>query len=147
MENPTPKDASSKGEWQVSKVPSGSSQDRGMCKEKRKMNRFSIVGTLNSGGPECVSNDAERHLTDDRAQLTEDAVRTFRESDPPIVVRDGNAGHKAKEWAGSNASKALTTGRVDSDKGVTLPACNGSRLWHSVQELVSSARFLRSPVR
>ena len=111
------------------------------------MNRFSIVGTLNSGGPECVPDDAGRRLKADRDQPKEDAVWTHRESDPPIVVRDGNAGHKAKEWAGSNASIALTTGHVDPDKGVTLPACNGSRLWHSVSELVSSARFLRSPVR
>jgi hypothetical protein len=126
----------------------GVDQDRGMCEEKRiKMNRFSIIGTLNSGGPECVSKDAERNLTDDRDQPTEDAIRTFRESDPPIVVRDGNAGHKAKEWAGSNASNALTTGHVDPDHCVTLPACNGNWLWHSVSELVSNARFLRSPVR
>ena len=38
-----------------------------------------------------------------------------RDSDPPIVVRDGNTGHTAKEWAGGNASKALTTGHVDPD--------------------------------
>jgi len=71
----------------------------------------------------------------------------LRESDPPIVVRDGNAGYKAKEWAGSNASKALTTGHVDPDQGIKLPACIGGRFWHSVSELVSNARFLRSPVR
>ena len=111
------------------------------------MNRFSTVGTLNSGGPESEPEDAGRHPTANRDQPTEDAVWTHRESDPPIVVRDGNAGYKAKEWAGSNASKALTTGHVDPDQGVTLPACLGSRFWHSVSELVSNARFLRSPVR
>ena len=143
MENP----ASEVASRQVTRIPPGSIKTVACVKRSVKMNRFSIVGTLNSGGPECVSNDAERHLTDDRDQPTEDAVRTFRESDPPIVVRDGNAGHKAKEWAGSNASIALTTGHVDPGNGVTLPACNGSRFWHSVPELVSSARFLRSPVR
>jgi hypothetical protein len=121
---------------------------RGMCEEKRnKMNRFCIVGTLNSGGPETAPAGVERPPKAIGDQPIEDANRSFRESDPPIVVRDGNAGHKAKEWAGSNASIALTTGHVDPDKGVTLPACNGSRFWHSVLELVSSARFLRSPVR
>jgi hypothetical protein len=111
------------------------------------MNRFFIVGTLNSGGPECAPKVAARRPTDERDQPTEDAIRMLRESDPPIVVRDGNAGHKAKEWAGSNASNALTTGHVDPDEGVKLPACIGNRFWHSVLESVSSARFLRSPVR
>ena len=32
-------------------------------------------------------------------QPKEDGIWTFRESDPPIVVRDGNAGHGAKERA------------------------------------------------
>jgi hypothetical protein len=111
------------------------------------MNRFSIVGTLNSGGPETAPAGVERRPKANGDQPIEDVIWSFRESDPPIVVRDGNAGHKAKEWAGSNASKALTTGHVDPDHCVTLPACNGNRFWHSVPELVSSARFLRSPVR
>jgi len=153
MENPAPKDAS------LASVQgsTGVEQDRGMCEEKRKMNRFSIVGTLNSGGPESEPEDAGRHPKANGDQPQEDAVWTLRESDPPIVVRDGNTGHTAshryagastaKERAGSNASKALTTGHVDPDHCVTLPACNGNRLWHSVPELVSNARFLRSPVR
>ena len=143
MENPAPKDAS------LASVQgsTGVDQDRGMCREKRKMNRFSTVGTLNSGGPESEPEDAGRHPKANCDQPQEDTVRTLRESDPPIVVRDGNTGHKAKEWAGSNASKALTTGHVDPDHCVKLPACNGNWLWHSVPELVSNARFLRSPVR
>jgi len=36
---------------------------------------------------------------------------------------------------------------ITPEHGVKLPACNGKRFWHSVSELVSSARFLRSPVR
>ncbi len=90
------------------------------------MNRFYIVGTLNSGGPECIPEDAGRHLKANRDQPKEDAVWTHRESDPPIVVRDGNAGHKAKGWAGSNASKGLTSGHVDLENRVTLPACIGN---------------------
>ena len=49
MKNPAPKDAIPKGKWQASKVPPGSSQDRGMCEEKRKNDRPAEGGTLNSG--------------------------------------------------------------------------------------------------
>jgi hypothetical protein len=111
------------------------------------MNRFSIVGTLNSGGPETAPEGVERRPRAIGVRPMEDVNWSLPESDPPIVVRDGNAGHKAKEWAGSNASKELTSGHVDPEHRVNLPACNGSRFWHSVTELVSSARFLRSPVR
>ena len=131
---------------------------RGMCEEKRKkMNRFSIVGTLNSGGPETVPDGVERRPKANGDQPIEDVNWRFRESDPPIVVRDGNAGHtsslgyagagKAKEWAGSNASKALTAGHVDPGKSVKLPACIRDWFRHSVHELVSIARLLRIPVR
>ena len=122
MENPVPEGASSKGEWEVSKVPPGSTLDRGMCEEKRKkMDRFYKVGTLNSGGPESVPEGAERHRMADCDQPQEDAVWTLRESDPLIVVRDGNTGHKAKGRAGSNASKALTSGHVDLGKRCQAP--------------------------
>ena len=134
-------------QWQASQVPPGSTKTVACVKRSEKMDRSSKSGTLNSGGPECEPDDAGRRRKANCDQPTEDVIWTLRESDPPIVVRDGNTGHKAKEWAGSNASKALTTGHVDPDNGVTLPACNGSRFRHSVSELVSSARFLRSPVR
>jgi hypothetical protein len=144
MENPAPKDtrlASVQG-------PTGVVTDRGTCGEKRKkMNRFSIVGTLNSGDPECAPKAAARRLPDEHVQPTGDVIRTFWESDPPIVIRDGSAGHKAKEWAGSNASTALTPGHVDPDQGVKLPACIGGWFWHLVSASFSCARFLRSPVR
>ena len=45
MKNPAPEDASR----QVSKVPPGSFQDRGMCEEKRTDDRPAEGGTLNSG--------------------------------------------------------------------------------------------------
>ena len=45
MENPAPEDAS----WRVSKVPSGSLEDRGMCAEKLQDDRPEEGGTLNSG--------------------------------------------------------------------------------------------------
>ena len=79
----------------MSKVLPGSS-GRGMCEEKRKDEPISTVGTLNSGGPEGEPGDAGRHPKANHDRPKEDAKRIFRESDPPIVVRDGSAGHKAK---------------------------------------------------
>ena len=50
MENPAPKDAS----MASVEVPPGSSQDRGMCEEKRTNDRPEEGGTLNSGGPDPI---------------------------------------------------------------------------------------------
>ena len=134
-------------QWRAPQVPPGSVKTVACVKRSEKMDRFSKVGTLNSGGPESVPAGVERHPTANRDQPIEDVIWTLRESDPPIVVRDGNTGHTAKERAGSNASKALTPGHVDPENRVKLTACNGSRFRHSVSELVSNARFLRSQVR
>jgi hypothetical protein len=113
-------------------VPPGSTLDRGMVIEKRIDDHPEEGGTLNSGGPEAAPAPVERRSKAIGDQPTEDVNRSFWESDPPIVVRDGNAGHKAKGWAGSNASKGLTSGHVDPEHRVNLPACNGSWIWHSV---------------
>ena len=116
MENPAPKDAS----MASVQGSTGVDQDRGMCEEKRTDDRFSIVGTLNSGGPECDPSDCRKAVRRPLAiNAQEDANRTFRESDPPIVVRDGNAGHRAKERAGSNASTGITTGHEYSRRMVS----------------------------
>jgi hypothetical protein len=123
----------------------GVDQDRGMLGEKRNDDRSSKGGTLNSGGPEIEPEEAGRQPKADCDQPQEYAVWTPRESDPPIVVRDGNAGHMAKERAGSNSSKALTTGHVDPDHCVTLPACKGDLFWHPMSELVSNARLPEEP--
>ncbi len=67
-------------------------------------------------------------------------------SHSPIVVRDGSAGHREKEWAGSNASTGITSGHEYSrSNGVKLPACNGDRFWHSVPEAVPRARYPEEP--
>ena len=142
--------------WQVPQIPPGSSQVVACVKRSEKMNRFSTVGTLNSGGPECDPSAAARRPEAIGDRPKEDAKRTFRESDPPIVVRDGSAGHTAshryagastaKEWAGSNASTGITSGHEYSrSNGVKLPACNGDRFWHSVPELVPRARYPEEP--
>ena len=144
MENPASEDAS----MASVQDSTGVDKDRGMCIEKRKkMNRFYTAGTLNSGGPGTVPAGVARLPRAGGDQPQEDAAWSFRESDPPIVVRDGNTGYMAKERAGGNASKALTPGHVDPDHRVTLPACNGGQFRHPVPELASSARFLRSPLR
>jgi hypothetical protein len=141
MKNPAPKDAT----WQVSEVPPGSLKTVACMKRSGKMNRLCKVGTLNSGGPECDPLAAVRwpEAIGDRPQ--EDANRIFRESDPPIVVRDGNAGHKAKERAGCNASRGTSTGHEYSQSGVKLPACKGSWFWHFVSALVPCARIPEEP--
>ena len=124
MENPAPTDTT----WQVSEVPPGSSQDRGMCEEKRTDDRSCKGGTLNSGGPESEPTEVERQPRADCDQPQEDAVWTLRESDPLIVVRDGNAGHRAKGWAGSNASRALTAGHVDPGRLCQAPCLHWERV-------------------
>ena len=102
MENPEPKGTS----WRVSKAPSGSSQDRGMCAEKREDDRPEEDGTLNSGGPvphPMESVYLQGYPCDRRRG---DTSGRSRESEPPIVVRDGKAVHKAKGMAGEQRGQS-----------------------------------------
>jgi hypothetical protein len=96
MENPAPTDALPRGKWQVSKVPSGSTLDRGIRAEKRTDDRPEWGGTLNSGGPGAnpLSRAIWRAATG--LQRNEGVGGGDRESDSPIVVRDGRADHTAK---------------------------------------------------
>ena len=110
MENPAPKDAILKGRWQVSKVPPGSTKTVACVKRSEKMDRFYKFGTLNSGGPGSKSLVAVRLPRAIGDQPQEDAIWTSRESDPPIVVRDGNAGHRAKGWAWKQRKHSTHTG-------------------------------------
>jgi RNA-directed DNA polymerase len=96
MENPAPKDAPR----QVSEVPSGSSQDRGMCEEKRTDDRPAEGGALNSGGPTPVPPEKIYFQRINDFQPQEGIAKGARESDPPIVVRDGRTDHMAKGRAG-----------------------------------------------
>jgi len=99
MENPAPKDAT----WQVSKVPPGSLQDRGMREEKRTDDCSSKGSALNSGDP---FSHAPGNRRDIGSQLQGDADEGIRESDPPMVVRDGSAGHAAKGRAGKQRKQS-----------------------------------------
>ena len=135
MENPAPKDAILKGKWQVSKVPPGSIKTVACVKRSVKMDRFYKVGTLNSGGPECEPAEVGRPPRANCDQPQEDAIWTSRESDPPLVVRDGNAGHRAKEWAGKQRKHSTHQGNEYS-----LTRCHASCLqWELVLALCVSA--------
>ena len=81
------------------------------CEEKRIDDRPEEGGTLNSGGPESAPDDAGRHPKASRDQPQEDAVWTLRESDPPIVVRDGRTDHMAKGRAGRQSKHSTHHGR------------------------------------
>ena len=142
MENPAPKDAP----WQVSKVPPGSIKTVACVKRSGKMNRFCKVGTLNSGGPESAPAEAARRPMAIGDQPQEDVTWTFRESDPPIVVRDGNAGHKAKEWAGKQRKHSPHYGiRILPNTVSRFLLAKGSGCWHSVSVPVPRARFPEEP--
>ena len=102
MENPVPEDASRR----VSKVPSGSIQDRGTRVEKRADDRLEKGGTLNSGGPDSIHGGIRSQVVHcDRRR--EDAAGSFRESDPLILVRDGRTDH----------TPSLPSGKVGKAKG------------------------------
>ncbi len=116
---------------------------------------FSIVGTLNPGGPEYAPEEIERFPKDERAQPKEDVHRIFRESDPPMVVRDGNAVHtsspacpvEARQRSGQDATQARHLPRDTNTpiKGFKPTACNGGRLRYTVSDLASRARVPEEP--
>ncbi len=124
--------------WRVPQVPPGSSQVVACVKRSEKMDRSSKSGTLNSGGPGTEPAAVKRLPRAGDDQPIEDVIWSSRESDPPVVVRDGSAGHRAKEWAGSNASKGLTSGHVDPETRVNLPACK----WKPVLALCVGTSFM-----
>ena len=142
MENPAPEDAT----WQVSKVPPGSNQDRGMREEKRTDDRPAGDGALNSGRPAPTPSEEIYLQRINDFQLHEGSAKGARDSDPPIVVRDGNTGHTAKGRAGRQREQStnLRT-RLLLAKGVKLPACNGNGFRNPVPELVPRARFPEEP--
>jgi len=78
----------------------GVDQDRGMCEEKRKDDRPAEGGTLNSGrlAPPPVEEIYLQRAND--FQPKEGVAKSHQESDLPIVVRDGNTDHTAKDQAG-----------------------------------------------
>ena len=140
--------ASSREEWRASQFPPGSDKTVACVKRSEKMDRSFKSGTLNSGGPETVPEGVERRPKAIDVRPTEDGDWSLRESDPPIVVRDGNAGHKAKEWAGRQRKQSTYDGTR------LLPAIVSSSLLAlgTDSDILCPDRFhlrvfLRSPVR
>ena len=139
MENPAPKDAT----WQVSKVPPGSLQDRGMGEEKRTDDCSSRGSALNSGDPFSLPPGNRRDIG---SQLQGDADGRIRESDPPMVVRDGSAGHAAKGRAGKQRKQSTHHGtRILPDTVSSSLLAMGTGVWHHVPALVPCARFPEEP--
>jgi hypothetical protein len=142
MENPAPEDAT----WQVSKVPPGSTIDRGMCAEKRRNDRPVKVGTLNSGGPEPIHGRIRSKVAR-RDRRQGDAAGRFRESDPPIVVRDGRTDYMAKGWAegqGKQSTHARERNTPDQSVSRSLLA-TGARGVSIRRARKSDARLFEEP--
>ncbi|MCX6875301.1 MAG: hypothetical protein NTW21_16065 [Verrucomicrobia bacterium] len=65
----------------------GATSDRGMWQEKRIDDCSSKGSALNSGGPVPLPSGNRRDIG---SQRTGDTAAGIRESDPPMVVGDGN---------------------------------------------------------
>ena len=121
MENPASEDAS---KARV-KDSTGVDQDRGMCIEKRTDDCPAEGGALNSGRPAPTPSEEIYLQRINDFQPQEGVVKRARESDPFIVVRDGNTDHAAKERAGmqrGQCTHARGTNTLDSSVSRTLSA-------------------------
>ena len=103
----------------------GVDQDRGMCKEKRTDDRPAEGGALNSGrlAPAPLEEIYLQRFYDFQPQ--EGSAKGAQESDLPIVVRDGNTDHTAKDQAGmqrGQSTHARGTNTLDSGVLRTLSA-------------------------
>ena len=96
MENPASKGASKAS----ARDSTGVDQDRGMCEEKRNDDRPAEGGTLNSGRRMAPAVGEIYLQRPNDFQPTEGVAKSYQESDLPIVVRDGNTDHMAKDQAG-----------------------------------------------
>ena len=135
MENPAPEDASSKGEWQVSMVPPGSTLDRGMCEEKRTDDRPAEDGALNSGRlvPTPTEEIYLQRINDFQPQ--EGIAKGTQESDLSIVVRDGNTDHTASHrYAGASMAK----GQAGMQRGQSTHVRGTNILNHDVSRTLSA---------
>lgn len=122
-------------------VPPGSTLDRGTQAEKRMDDRPEEGGTLNSGGPASVPREAIWLQRIDDFQRNEGIVRGGRESDPPMVVRDGCTGHTPSHGFGDAGT---ATGRADGQRGQSTHARErnspGSSVSRSLTALSVKAR-------
>ena len=121
MENPVPTDAPR----QVSEVPQGSLQDRGMCEEKRTDDRPEEDGALNSGGPTPVPPEMIYLQRINDFQPQEGIAKGARESDPLIVVRDGRTDHTPSRCYGAAGTAkwqaGMQSGQSTHARGTNTP--------------------------
>ena len=127
MENPAPEDASLKGEWPAFMVPPGSIQDRGMCEEKRTDDRPAEGGALNSGRLVFPPFEPIYLQKANVFQRKEGCATGHQDSDPLIVVGDGNTVHMAK-------------GRAERQRGQSTHARGLSCPGQSVSSTLSALR-------
>jgi len=123
MENPAPEDAS------LASVQgsTGVGQGRGMCGEKRNDDRPEEGGTLNSGSPHSAPLGTIWLQRINGFQRNEGIAKEARDSDPPIVVRDGKADHTAK-------------GRAERQSGQSTHARERTTPQRSVSSTLSALR-------
>jgi len=109
----------------------GVDQDRGMCEEKRNDDRPAEDGTLNSGDPAAPSVEAIYLQRTNDFQPKEGIANSRRESDPPIVVRDGNTDHTSSpgdSGAGTARGRAgMQSGQSTHARGRNTPDQSVSR--------------------
>lgn len=116
MENPASKGASVAS----AQGSTGVDQDRGMCEEKRKNDRPAEGGTLNSGRRMAPFVGEIYLQRPNDFQPIEGVAKSHQESDLPIVVRDGNTDHMAKDQAGMQRGQSThARGRNTLDESVS----------------------------
>jgi len=117
-----------------------------MCEEKRTDDRPAEGGALNSGrlAPPPFEEIYLQRIND--FQLQEGSAKGAQESDLPIVVRDGNTDHTAKDQAGMQRGQSThaTRGTTTLDSGVsrTLSALGIKAEKESKHRFRSLARLL-----
>jgi RNA-directed DNA polymerase len=79
---------------------------RGMCEEKRNDDRPEEGGTLNSGRLRASANEEIYFGWPNDYQPIEGVAKSSQDSDLPIVVRDGNTDHTAKDQAGMQSGQS-----------------------------------------
>ncbi len=138
MENPASEGAS----MASAEGSTGVEQDRGMREEKRTDDRPAEGGALNSGRPVPTPPEEIYLQRINDFQLHEGSAKGARDSDPPILVRDGNTDHTAKGRAGmqrGQSTHARGTNILDTGVSRTLSAL----VWMASRSLANPSTIAR----
>ena len=127
-------------------VPSGSNKI--VARSQRSVNDEPPVPSGRTGAPQ-TREALSPHLPTGQAachQLEEVAGGSGKESDPPIVVRDGRADHMAKGWAGRQREHSTHRGRrlLPIPVPRTLLASKAT-VWFNESDTEPSARLSEEP--